>query len=198
MPYRIDLRLWLMKVQFQFTIADLADVAERSARRSRAVRDIRWYSAATFTALLTLTLFSLLDGSFVARAIFSLLFCTVAVGLWWIITRTSRNRIYLKYYRESMGGDGPFICEVELQASGITTKQSGVETRRPWSSVETIVETQGDLEFVFRPSATLVVRSRAFETITQRTEFLRMAQAHMGSSTQFFSCAEGAYERGTH
>ena len=173
-----------MKVQFQFTAADLADVAERSAGRSRTVRDARWHSTATFTALLALTLFFMLDGGVVARAIYSLLFCTAAIGVWWAITRKSRNRAYLKYYRELMGGDGPFLCEVELQASGITTRQSGVETKRPWSSVEKIVETQGDLEFVFRPSATLVVRSRAFETVTERTEFLRTAQAYMGSSAQ--------------
>lgn len=177
-------RLQTVKVQFQFTAADLADVAERSAGRSRTLRDARWQTTATFTALLSLTLFLLLDGSIVARAIFSLLFCAAAIGVWWAITRTSRNRTYLKYYRELMGGDGPFLCEVELQASGITTRQSGVETKRPWSSVEKIVENQGDLEVVFRPSATLVVRSHAFKTSTERAEFLRTAQAYVGCSNE--------------
>jgi hypothetical protein len=172
-----------MKVQFQFTAADLADVAERSAARLRTVRGARWRGTATFTALLALALFFLLDGGAVTRAIFSLLFCIAATGVWWALTRKSRNSTYLKYY-ESMGGDGPFLCEVELQASGVTTRQSGVETKRSWSSLENVVETEGDLEFVFRPSATLVVRSRAFATMTERAEFLRTAQAYMGWSAQ--------------
>ena len=56
------------RIRFEFSAADLADVARRSADRSKTVRDQRWHAAASWSALLALVLFFALDGSFIARA----------------------------------------------------------------------------------------------------------------------------------
>jgi hypothetical protein len=66
-----------VRVRFEFSAADIADVARRSADRSKAIRDSRWQAAASWSAVLGLALFFALSGSFIARAIFSIAFCFV-------------------------------------------------------------------------------------------------------------------------
>jgi hypothetical protein len=95
---------------------------------------------------------------------------------------SSPNATYLKYYREQLGGDGPFLCEVEITPAGLTIRQIGIETKRPWSVVEEIVDTSDGLEFRCRIGGILVVRDRAFETAELRSVFLRRAKEFLASS----------------
>jgi hypothetical protein len=153
-----------VRVRFEFSAADMADVTRRSADRSKTVRDSRWHAAASWSAVLGLALFFALSGSFIARAIFSVAFCLVLFTLFTRWRWSSPNAPYLKYCREQLGGDGPFLCEIEITPAGLATRQIGIETKRPWSVVEEIVDTSDGLEFRCRIGGILVVRDRAFET----------------------------------
>jgi hypothetical protein len=165
-----------MKVQFEFSAADLADVAQRTAERSKVIRDSRWHAAASWSALLSLLLFLVLDGGFVVRALFATLFGLVVFLFYFRRGRASPNETYLKYYREQLGGDGPFLCVVEIRPDGVLTKQGGAELRHPWSTVKDIVETSDGLEFVWHAGGLLVVRDRAFQTPESRSAFLQTAR----------------------
>ncbi|MFL6603427.1 MAG: hypothetical protein ACJ8R9_19155 [Steroidobacteraceae bacterium] len=66
-----------MKIQFEFSAAEVADAAQRMAARSKVVRDTRWHAAASWSALLSLVLYAFIDGGFVARASFTCLFFAV-------------------------------------------------------------------------------------------------------------------------
>jgi hypothetical protein len=70
---------------------------------------------------------------------FSALFCIALYFLFRRLWRSSPSNIYLKYYREQLGGDGLFLCEIEIVADGITTIQGGAETRRSRSAVKEII-----------------------------------------------------------
>ncbi len=120
-----------LRVRFEFSAADMADVARRSADRSKTIRDSRWHAAASWSAVLGLALFFALSGSFIARATFSVAFCLVLFFLFSRWRWSSPNATYLKYYREQLGGDGPFLCEVEITPAGLTIRQIGIETKRP-------------------------------------------------------------------
>jgi hypothetical protein len=173
-----------VRVRFEFSAADMADVARRSADRSKTIRDSRWQAAASWSALLGLALFFALNGSFIARATFSVAFC---LGLFFLFSRrtwSSPNTTYLKYSREQLGGDGPFLCEVEMTPAGLTTRQGGIETKRPWSVVEEIIDTSDGFEFRFRIGGILVVRDRAFDTAELRSIFLRRAKEFLASSAE--------------
>lgn len=172
-----------MKIRFEFSAADVADAALRIANRSQTVRDSRWHAAASWSALLSTVLFFLLDGSLRARAAFSVLFCIALFFLFIHLWRASPSSIYLKYYREQFGGDGPFLCEIEITADGITTIQGGAETRRTWSAVKVIIETPDSLEFVWHAGGLLVVRDRAFETPELRLTFLQTARKFLASNS---------------
>ncbi len=173
-----------VRVRFEFSAADMADIARRSADRSKTIRDSRWQAAASWSALLGLALFFALSGTFIGRATFSVAFCLVLFILFSRWRRSSPNATYLKYYREQLGGDGQFLCEVEITSAGITTRQNGIETKRPWSVVEQIIDTSDGLEFRCRIGGILVVRDRAFETAELRSAFLRRANEFIASSTK--------------
>jgi hypothetical protein len=173
-----------VRVRFEFSAADLADVARRSADRSKTIRDSRWQAAASWSAVLGLALFFALSGSFIARATFSVAFCLVLFFLFSRWGRSSPNATYLKYYREQLGGDGPFLCEVEITPAGLTTRQSGIETKRSRAVVEEIVDTPGGLEFHFRIGGTLLVRDRAFDTPELRLAFLRRAKEFLAADAE--------------
>ena len=172
-----------VKVRFEFSAADMADVARRSANRSKTIRDLRWRAAASWSFLLGLILFFVISGSVIARATFSIAFGLALFFLLFRGGRSSPEAAYLKYFREQLGGDGPFLCEVEITPAGITTTQNGVEMKRGWPSVRDIVDTSDGLEFHWRTGGTLVVRDRAFKTPELRTAFLRTAREYHAAMT---------------
>jgi YcxB-like protein len=171
----------IMKVQFEFSAADVAEVAQRAAERSKTIRDSRWHAAASWSALLSLILFLLLEGAFIIRAAFAVLFGLVVFFLYFRHGRSSPSGRYLQYYREQLGGDGPFLCEVEIGPEGVVTRQSGAEIRRPWSALKGIVETPDAVEFVWHIGGLLVVRDRAFLTPDSRSAFLQTARDLMAA-----------------
>jgi hypothetical protein len=68
-----------VKVQFEFSVADLADAARRCNDRSKLVRDWRLEARFTWAALLSLALFFAIDGQVAARATYSIIFCVATV-----------------------------------------------------------------------------------------------------------------------
>lgn len=171
-----------MKIQFEYSAADMADAAQRIADRSKTIRDSRWYAAACWSALLSLVLLSLLDGSLIVRAAFAGLF-GLAVFFFYSRFWGSPGGTYLKYYREQLGGDGPFLCEVEIDPDGVTTRQGGAEIRHPWAALKEIIETPDSLEFLWRTGGLLIIRDRAFPTPQSRSAFLQTARGFCSSNT---------------
>jgi hypothetical protein len=172
-----------MKVQFEFTATDVADVAQRSSTRSKAIREWRWIARIGWASLISLALFFAIDGPLVRRLIFSLAILLGLIALYPYIFRTSATVRYRKYYREQFGGDGPFSCEVEIAPTGLTVTQHGAETRRPWRNIQELVDTAGAIEIRCKPTGLVVVRDRAFQTTQQRAEFLRLARDYLASKS---------------
>ena len=84
---------------------------------------------------------------------------------------------------EQLGGDGPFLCEVEIAPDGITTRQRETETKRPWSAVKDVADVPDSVEFLFQTGGFLVVRDRAFQTPEQRATFLRTVRGFLAESS---------------
>jgi hypothetical protein len=171
-----------MRVQFEFTAADMADAAERAAAHSRTVREWRAQGRATWAALLSLALFFALQGRILTRAIYSLAIFIGLVLLYPHIFRSSPSAQYLNYYREKLGGDGPFICEVEITPEAVTTRQCGTEMKISWRNVTAVNDTPGGLELTWRSGGFAVIRDRAFQTPQQRSDFLELARSYSMSS----------------
>lgn len=98
--------------------------------------------------------------------------------------RAKANPRVLEFYRERLGGDGPFICEVEITDAAVITRQLGAETRHGWSHVQSIVEAAGGIEIIYRPLGSTLVRDRAFADAQARAEFLQTARRFMAQSIE--------------
>lgn len=171
-----------MRVQFEYTTKDLADVAERSAQRSVVLRKRRRSAIAGWAALLCFALFFALKGQIWTRLGFASLSFVVLVVAYPYIFPSTMGTTYLKYYREMLGGDGPFVCEVQISSEGIVCRQSGAEIKHPWSSIAEILDTPGGVEFRYRPAGLLVVRDRAFGTPESRAAFTKLARQFAATS----------------
>jgi hypothetical protein len=165
-----------LKVQFEFSAGDLAEVANRASDRSRVMQGWRWQGRMTWSVLVSLLVYFVTPGPPTGRVVFAALVCLLLVVVIPRLSRASnRNSQMLKYYREQLGGDGPFVCEVELSPAGLITRQLGAETTHPWSNVASATEVSGGIEFICRPMGALLVRDRAFQTPEGREQFLALA-----------------------
>jgi hypothetical protein len=166
-----------VKVQFEFSAADLADVGKRTMDRSPLVRKWRLQAGGLWALLGGFVTFVVVPGATEVRVAAALL---VTLALFIAAARRARSRKanprVLEFWRERLGGDGPFVCEVEITEDGVSGRQLGTETRRRWSQVASVSEVSGGIEFVFRPVGSLLVRDRAFTDAKARAEFLALAR----------------------
>jgi hypothetical protein len=165
-----------LKVQFEFSAGDLAEVASRASDRSHVVQGWRWQGRMTWSVLISLLVYAVTPGQPTGRAVFAALVCLVLIVVIPRLSRASNRKSQMhRYYREQLGGDGPFVCEVELSPAGLVTRQLGAETTHPWSHVASATEVSGGIEFIYRPMGALLVRDRAFQTPEGREQFLALA-----------------------
>jgi hypothetical protein len=162
-----------VKVAFDFTLDDLVDASERTLSRSRVARGWRWQAVA-FSALIGGGVVWLARGDLVLGLVGG----AVCAGLQVAFLKQNRKARLLRYFRERLGGDGPYRCEVELTPEALVATQNGVRTVRDWSSIDAINDTQDAIEFHSRGAGTLVVRNRAFGSREEWRKFLDTARQY--------------------
>ncbi|HEX7272592.1 MAG TPA: hypothetical protein VF420_10625 [Casimicrobiaceae bacterium] len=169
-----------MKVQFEFTPADLAEVAGRTMNRSPLINRWRLRNSIVGAVLVGLLVFVATPWEMAVRAIVA---AVVVVVFFIVIFLLSRRRgasaRLQEFYRERLGGDGPFTCEVELTPAGVVSRQLGQESLHPWAQVASVAEVPGGIEFIYRPIGSLLVRDRAFPDPHLRAEFLSLARSRI-------------------
>ena len=168
-----------MKVKFEFTIDDLIDVGERSLSASRVVTRLRRTAAVAWALLAGAIAFALVpvsDGWRLAVA----LAVAAAMALVYPGARKKEAKKQLRrYWRERLTGDGPFLCEVELDEAGITTEQLGARISLPWAAVKSIAETADSVDFAMEKGGLVVVRNRAFPSDDEKRRFVEFGRAHL-------------------
>lgn len=117
-----------MKVQFEFTPSDLAEVARRAVNRSPLVHRWRLMNSLSLAVLVGLLVIVATPWGLAVRSVVG---AAVAVVLFVVIFYLSRRRgasaRVREFYRERLGGDGPFTCEVELTPAGAVSRQLGTK-----------------------------------------------------------------------
>lgn len=185
-----------MKVQFEFSTADLAEVASRTVNRSPLVHRWRLRNTAATAVLAGLLAFAIVPGDMAIRVVAGFV---IALGLFvvtmYLLSRPRANMRTEAFYRERLGGDGPFTCEVELTSTGVVSRQLGQELQHPWSHVASVSEVPGGIEFVYTPIGSLLVRDRAFPDPQVRVDFVSLARSHIPESAQSKAATKGMPER---
>jgi hypothetical protein len=170
-----------MKIAFEFSARDMADAADRSLTRSKVVRDWHWQFIAFYAVVVGLLVFALTPGPMLGRAVFAAL-VAIVIALYYR-KKPQPSLQSIAYYREQLGGDGPFTCEVEITPEGLVTRQFGVEATHDWRYVRSVVEVTDGIEFTYIPTGALLVRDRGFPTPEQKREFLALAKQFVRSGT---------------
>ena len=172
-----------MKVHFEFSAADLAEVGSRAMNRSPLVRRWRLRHSIAGAILMGLLVFAAAPGDLAIRGAAGLVVAAVMFVILVNLRRGGNMRLR-EFYRERLGGDGPFACEVELTATGIVSRQLGQEAHHPWSQVASVAEVPGGIEFVYQPIGSLLVRDRAFSDPQVKLDFLSLAQGFVPANAQ--------------
>lgn len=174
-----------MKVQFEFTPADLAEVARRTVNRSPLVHRWRLRNSIVGAILAGLLVLVALPGEMTIRVVAgSVIAVVLFVVVFFLGRRRGGNPRVQEFYRERLGGDGPFTCEVELTSVGVVSRQLGQESLHPWSQVASVAEVPGGVEFIYRPIGSLLVRDRAFPDPKIRADFLSQARSRVPAAPQ--------------
>jgi hypothetical protein len=170
-----------MKVQFEFSAADMAQVAGRAVDRSPVVRKWRARARWAWAIVTGILAFLVAPGTPGVRVAIALL---LALVMFFTTARGKKEARLREVFRERLGGDGPFLCEVEITEAGIVSRQLGAELRHPWSQVDSVSEVEGGVEIVYLPLGSLLVRDRAFADAQARAEFLAQARGRLHANAK--------------
>jgi hypothetical protein len=174
-----------VKIKFEFSTSDLAEVASRTVNRSPLVHRWRLRNTAAGAVLAGLLAFAIVPGDMAIRIAAGLI---IALGVFvvamYLLSRPRRNTRTEAFFRERLGGDGPFTCEVELTSAGVVSRQLGQELYHSWSHVASVSEVPEGVEFIYTPIGSLLVRDRAFPDPQVRADFVSLARSHIPESAQ--------------
>jgi YcxB-like protein len=168
-----------MRVQFEFTVDDVVDVQLRALRRSRAARSWRWRDLITTSVLTGAVLFAVIPEGIFGRLVMGGLGLALGGLLYALLNERTVKRRLRKLYEENAGSDNTFLCEVELNESGIHIKQNGMEIIYTWANVKEIQETEDSVDIYTRKGGCVVVRKRAFNGPGEQQQFIELANQYM-------------------
>jgi hypothetical protein len=170
-----------MKIQYEFTVADMADVMRRGVKRKKLWLTWRCRRRAIESVLLGSVFYLIIQGSATNRVAGAALFAVISYFATWFIRSQSLDASYMGLFRKHAGGDGPFVFELEITSEALIAKQLGETHRREWSSVTKITEAKGGIEFDTR-SGLVFVRDSGFKSSAERSEFLDLARRFLRGS----------------
>lgn len=169
-----------MRVSFKYSQDDLVDATVRFATRSKAIRDIRRRNLFWTVVLLVLVVILMLKISIVMAVGAALTAILMVIVYPYMFDRRYRENLR-KIYKERLGDENEFICEVELLPESMKTSGQDCEATIEWSTVEAIVSTDDSVD-IFGRKGGCVVRNRAFVSPEERQTFIDLAQKYMNSA----------------
>ena len=171
-----------MRVRFEFTVEDLVDVGERTVSRSSVVLQLRrtavwiWSVAAGLLALAAVPL------PWPGRLASAAGAAGIVAAVYPRFRRAAVADRLKAYWKERLAGGGPFTCDVELDATGITVEQFGTKSTVAWPDVRSVADTPDSVEIATRRGSLVVVRNRAFPTPDERARFLAFARERIAGA----------------
>ena len=164
-----------MNVRFEFTIADLLDVTDRSLLRQPSVRRTWLQDRLVFAVCAGGGVYLLLiHGRESSVLSWAGIGAVVAAELF--LSRLWRRAKLRRWLREEFGGEGPFTCEARIDAGGLHVTQLGATRSRAWTEIGSIVDASWGIEFVSTAGTVMCIRNRAFATDAHRCDYLSAAR----------------------
>ncbi len=172
-----------MLVSFGATVDEITDAHLRLFLETESAQRDRLVTSIATAGLTAAAVWYLLSGTLAALSIAVAL---VVAGVVYHLSGREYDRVVRAKTRklvvEQMGGEEPVPMSVEVSPDGLVIEQLGATMRFEWNRILKMVDRPAGVEFVAaRPKALMVVRSRAFSSITDRAAFVRLAREYLGS-----------------
>lgn len=171
-----------MRVQFEFTRADLIDASKRFSARSKVIRSWKWqgvFYSALFTWLLV---FAFLFRTPLKGALIALAAAGGAALTYPYFHKTGTEKRLRKLHQEILGNENSFVCEVELTETGFSINQTNRQIKYDWQTVHEISETNDSVDIFTRDGGGVIVRNRAFQSDADRRKFVDLANGFLNQS----------------
>ena len=172
-----------MKVQFNYTQEDLIDSSRRFTARLKVARSWYWQNlvgTAIFSGLVFFVVFH-------RRPLVGLVIGTVVAlfgALYYAATYQGRVDARLRrFFRERLGDENDFLCEVELTPSALLIKEKTTQSTYEWKTVQEILVTDDSVD-IFTRSGGVIVRNRAFKSPDEQQQFVDLAQSYTAAAKQ--------------
>jgi hypothetical protein len=168
-----------MRVQFEYTIDDIVDVQMRVLKRSRAARSWRWRDVIVTSLLTGVFLFAVIPEGITGKLIMGGIGLALGALSYAALNERTVKRRLRKLCEENAGPDKSFLCEVELNESGIHTKSNGMQIIYAWQSVTEVQETTDSVDIYAEKGGLVVVRNRAFPSAEGHYQFVELANQYL-------------------
>jgi len=171
----------IMRVTFKYSQEDLVDATVRFAARSETLRRARrrnlfWNAA----ALISVTLL-ILKVSFIATLFYAVVALVVIIINPYLYDRRYRKTL-TNIYKEKLGDQNEFTCEVELLPDGMKTSGEDCWSTTEWNKIEAIVPTGDSVDIFGTNGGGCIVRDRAFNSAEERQRFIDLAREYVNKS----------------
>jgi hypothetical protein len=170
-----------MRVSFKYSQEDLVDATVRFAARSKAIRDIRrrgLFWSVVLLASVAIVIFKISIAGMIVAVVAVLV--VVIMNPYLYDHRYRKN--LRKIYKEKLGDEDEFICEVELLPEGLQTSGTNFHSTTEWDAIEDIVPTSDSVDIFGRKGGGCIVRNRAFGSPDERQRFIELAREYMNKA----------------
>ena len=187
-----------VRIEFDATLDEVADVGIRMVRRTRAYQSARRRSQWGFGVMLPLVF--LAGSGALSKAVSAGdwgIVLGVGVGLgvgsgllygsfhdWWV--RSHHGKVVADMH----AGASSVHCEVELRPESLWIRQNGLEQLYPWCGA-TMVNDSGDAIELWFDQGLVVLRNRVFASPTSRRKAMESATALADKAVQHPLAADG-------
>lgn len=169
-----------MRVKFTYSQEDVVDASMRFTARSQSIRLLRlkrriWTSLLVWFVILALFRFT------IKGVIGGLIAGLIVMAIDPMIYEYQLRRNLRKFFKERLGDENEFVCEVELLPAELRTSSHECESHNEWETIEEVVSTSDSVD-IFGRKGGVIVRNRAFVTAEERQKFIDLARDYMNQA----------------
>lgn len=173
----------LVRLQFDATLAECVEVSLLLTLRTQAARSwhrraVLWMGGSVGLGVLAGFMILRPDTNVLTAAAIAATLGLLAGLLYGPIYRLQVRQRARQLMVESLGGTGPYRCEIELRPGGVWSRQNRTELFLPWEAARAVVEASEGVQIDFG-NALVMARNRAFATDQERSRFVQFARQHV-------------------
>lgn len=167
-----------MKLQYEDSIDEAADVQYELAELTGVIASRRWVGFIVPALVLAVTLFLFWNSP--AQLMTGVLLAAVVLGFDLYTYKNKIRHSFRKSLIKIRGSASPVTTDYEIDESGIRIRQLGQEMKCDWNTVVGFHCTPDRIKLVLQPPGIVVIPTRAFTSQQQRENWINKIRSCVG------------------